>query len=183
VNSFKKIVGLVVATAASLTVASSASAAIQFTYDATDSNVGAGIYAFNLSGVPTLPTVLSDLSLQYWDLLSPSPGNTLNPVGDFAAPSGWNASNNSEGTALWYFENTSGAFNGTFKVQATANLYGPLMWTIAVSGIPADNASGNVTIAAVPEPAEYGLICGLAGLVATAFSRLRRFRLDAPVAA
>jgi hypothetical protein len=183
VNSFKKIVGLVAATAASLTVANSANAAIQFTFDATDSNIGAGIYAFDLSGVPTLPTYNSDFSLQYWNLLSPSPGNTLNPVEDFAAPSGWNASNNSEGTALWYFENTSGAYNGTFEVKATPNLYGTLDWTLAVSGISADDASGTVTIAAVPEPAEYGAFCGLVGLVFATVASFRRFKLHTPFAA
>ncbi len=177
-KSFKFTGGLVVA-AASLLAAHSAQAAIDVTFDVADSNIGAGIYAFDLSGVmvPPTPTYQSEFDLT--ELANPAPGgvhNTMIPVGINGEPTGWNFYQSTESEVQWYFDNTSGAVNGTFVIDASANLSGTLDWQLAVPGITADNASGTVTIA-VPEPGQYGLGAGLAAfglIVVTGLTRSRR---------
>jgi hypothetical protein len=107
--------------------------------------------------------------LQFWTLLSPSPGNTVNLTSP-SAPSAWNLFiGPNEPTAEWYLENTSGTANGTFYVQASPNLYGTLDWYV-MQPDPSVNDSGTVVIAA-PEPGT--LFAGFAAL-APVLARYRR---------
>jgi hypothetical protein len=183
-NFFRKIGSLAGATAASLVAVHSANAAVQVTFDAVDSNIAGGLYAFDLSGIPSANPVTynSSFEMEFWDLLSPSPGNTATLTSS-AAPSGWSYFlPGSTATSEWYFENTSGASNGTFIVKASPNLHGTLDWNFTDSG-NAENISGTVTIAAVPEPALYGVFGGAAGLLGAILVPIcRRFRSHPAVA-
>jgi hypothetical protein len=150
--------------AMSLAAAGSSNAAIEVTFDAADSSISSGLYAFDLSGVTLAAgngSYNSDFVLQYWTLLSPAPGNTLDPLVSEGSPSAWNLNNNSEDVAEWYLENTSGNANGTFVVQATPNLYGSITWTLQMPD-PSTDISGTVNIVPVPEPAT--LFAGVAAL-------------------
>ena len=171
-NYFKSVGSLVVGTAATLIAASSASAAIQLAYDAAASNVGAGIYAFQLSGVPSspFPSYNSTLEVQDFSVI----GNTQNPLQTPSAPSGWNYSIMTVNTAEWYFENTSGTVNGVFDVKGTPNLQGSLMWDFEDSG-HGENVSGYVSITPVPEPEAYSMIGGSFALLGSVFPLCRRF--------
>jgi hypothetical protein len=134
--------------------AMSARAAIEVTFDPTDSDIAAGQYDFVLSGVPTSPAPTYNSVFDIYDWAAPGIGNTLNPIQSDSSPSGWNLPSNDSNNARWDFENTSGAVNGLFVVTASPNLQGTLSWTLEVPGITQDNASGTVAVA-IPEPQTY----------------------------
>ncbi len=177
-QSFKFPGGLIIVGACVL-AAGSAHAAIDVTFDAADSNISAGIYAFDLTGVMTPPPPTFESVFDFTDLANPAAGgvhNTQNPVGVISNPTGWNMYQTTLSEVQWYFENTSGGVDGTFKIQASPNLSGTLDWQLSVSGISQDNGSGTVTI--VPEPMEYGFVGGAAALGLVVFSGWRRSRSE-----
>jgi len=131
---------------------SSARAAVNVTFDPADSNIGAGLYAFTLSGAVSPATFNSTFDVFNWFVL----GNALNPLQDQSAPSGWNVTGpNDINNAQWFYQNIAGTVNGIFKVIATPNLQGTLSWRFADAG-NSEDASGSVTITPVPEPTLYG---------------------------
>jgi len=150
-------------------------AAVNVTFDHADSNIGAGLYAFTLSGAVQPATFNSTFDVFNWFLL----GNTLNPLQDQSAPSGWNVTGpNDINNAQWFYQNTAGLVNGVFEVIATPNLHGTLSWRFADSG-HSENVSGTVTITSVPEPASYAkasaalMISSILGFGTKGFRRLR----------
>jgi hypothetical protein len=147
-----------------------AGAAIQLTYVAADSNVGAGVYAFDLTGVPTSPTPTynSDFELEYFSTI----GNTVTLSSD-GAPTGWNPGIYNTSVAEWYFQNTSLLVNGIFEVQASPNLNvngGMIFWDYADSGNN-ENVSGFV---GVPEPTSMAEFAGLSALGLCSVGWLRK---------
>src|ERR1700677_3770730 len=139
--------GLLVVTAMSLAAASSVNAAIEVSFDATDSNIGNGIYAFDLSGVTTTPSFNSVFELLNWTFI----GNSAT-IGNDGAPSGWIFDTGNTSLAQWDFDNPSGSANGIFEVTATPNLQGTIKWNLEVPDPGSETANGTVTIASVPEP-------------------------------
>src|SRR5271163_3629258 len=100
----KSIARMVLATAALLT-AHSADAAIQVTFDAADSNIGEGIYAFDLSNVPASPTPAYNSVFDFTGLANPAAGgvdNGVDPVVLMGAPTGWNYDVATPNVAEWY---------------------------------------------------------------------------------
>jgi len=157
--------------AAGLVAASSAKASIEVTFDATDSNIAAGIYAFDLSGVTQTPTFNSTFELLNWD--NPTGvHNSLNPLVDKGSPSGWGSEAFTIGVAEWVY--SSGADNGTFEVKATPDLSGVLNWNLAVPGINSETVNGTVTIPAIPEPGTFA--AGFAALTGAILLPLKRNR-------
>lgn len=159
-----------------LAAAGSANAAIDATFDAAASNIGAGTYAFQLSGVPSTPTSGSVFELLNFTTI----GNAQTIVED-SAPSGWSPSSTTTGVAEWDFSNLSGNYNGIFVITAKAGLSGTITtgFDYLDSGHD-ENVSGSLTIAAVPEPAECGLFFGIMGLAVSTISgwRCRRSNIS-----
>ena len=138
-------------------------AAITLTFDSADSDISAGLYAFDLLGVPTSPTPTYNSQFTLFNV-APT-GNTATLVNS-GAPSGWNLSGPNDTTsARWYFENTAGAVNGIFEITGTPNLHGMIDWQYAAPD--QNDISGPVTIglATAPEPAVCGVAGGLGALV------------------
>jgi hypothetical protein len=142
-------------------------AAVSVSFDAADSNIGAGFYDFMLSGAPST-AVFADFNSSFnitgW--AAPAIGNNMTLVSK-VAPSAWNVPSDTLNEAVWALQSTTPPNNvvdGRFEVQAKPNLHGTLNWQF---NWPADNtlsASGMVVISAVPEPRAYGLVAG-AGLL------------------
>lgn len=179
-----KLSGGLVAASVYILAAGSAPAAINATFDAADSNVGAGIYVFDLSGVMTPPPPTFESTFDFTGLANPAVGgvhNTQDPVDVIFNPSGWNMNQSTLNEVQWYFENTSGGVNGAFEIQASPNLSGTFNWQLSVPGLSQDNANGTITIA-VPEPIQYGFVGGAAALGLVAFSGWRRSRSQAQLA-
>ncbi|MGA2248626.1 MAG: hypothetical protein ABSH48_27030 [Verrucomicrobiota bacterium] len=76
---------LLAVTLISLVAADSANAAIQVTFDAADSNIAAGQYDFDLTGLTAAPTYNSTFELLNLFTI----GNSQNPLGEVSAPTGW----------------------------------------------------------------------------------------------
>jgi len=168
---------------AALLAAHSVEAAIQVTFDAANSNIGAGIYTFDLLNVPTSPIPAYNSVFDFTGLAKPAAGgiyNALDPVVSKGAPTGWNYDVTTPNVAEWYFDNTAGAVNGIFENQMTPNLSGTINWQLAVPGNNADTAIGTVAIT-VPEPGQYGEIGGLIAFGLVTFAACRRSRQPARI--
>ncbi|HLH53105.1 MAG TPA: hypothetical protein VKY92_05760 [Verrucomicrobiae bacterium] len=159
--------------------ASTASAAVSLTFDAADSNIGAGLYDFLLSGAPSTATLAnynSTFTITGW--AAPSIGNNQTIVST-VAPSAWNLTQNDSNNAKWILESTTSpnnVVNGRFEVQAKPNLQGTLAWQFAWPGDNTYTTSGNVMISVVPEPAVYAYSAA-AMLLAVLGTQSRRRRL------
>lgn len=162
----------------------SAQAAISVAFDAADSNIGAGLYDFTLSGAPTTAAFAnfnSTFTLTGW--AAPAIGNTASLVSTLA-PSAWNVTENDSNNAKWILESytaPNNAVDGRFQVQGTPNLHGTLTWQLAWLGSSGSSGSGSVTIAAVPESPAYAAFTAsaLLGLVACSGRRGFKFRAAA----
>jgi hypothetical protein len=148
----------ILASAIALAAVIPAKASISLTFDAADSSIATGIYAFDLTGITTTPTFNSTFELLNFTTI----GNTVNPLVSLASPTGWSLNNNTIDVAEWFFQNTAGGANGVFEVQATPGLSGTIHWNLAVPGNNSETANGTVTIAPIPEAGT--LIAGLAAL-------------------
>jgi hypothetical protein len=176
-----KLTARIILATAGLLAAHSAEASIQVAFDTANSNIGAGIYAFDLLNVPTSPIPTYNSVFDFTGLANVAAGgvdNALDPVVSMSAPTGWNYDVTTLNVAEWYFENTAGVVNGIFEIKMTPNLSGTFNWQLAVPGINADTTSGTVVIA-VPEPGQYGKIGGLAAFSLVTFSACRRSRQSA----
>jgi hypothetical protein len=154
-----------------------AHAAIDLAFDPALSNIGAGDYAFDFSGVTLTPGFNARLDLLHFTVI----GNTLNPLGAVASPSGFNYFSGDSDVIYWLFENTSGAYNGVFTVHATPNLHGSIDWKFADPGIAAGlpDAHGAIAtsgtanvVAVVPEPSTF--YAGAVPLLLLGVGRMRR---------
>ena len=155
-------------TAIGLVAAGSANAAIQVTFDAAASNIGAGQYDFTITGITAVPTYDSTFELLYFSTI----GNKQSPLGEVSAPTGWDAGPATIDLAEWYFQSTAGNYNGNFDITATPNLKGNITWDLAISG--GASASGTVYIGAVPESSVTGVCTGAAALLPIGFVFLKR---------
>ena len=156
-----------------------ANGAITVAFDSADSNVGAGLYAFRLSGVPVSPTPTFNAEFDLLNFFTI--GNTANPLQATSSPTGWSLNGpNDINSVRWYFQNTSGAVNGIFEITGTPNLHGDVTWRFADPGHA--NVVGTANISAfAPEPASFGLTGGVAMAIFAARSSLRqRTKRDAP---
>lgn len=149
-------------------MAVSANAAVSVSFDAADSNIGAGLYDFTLSGAPasaTLSDFNSTFTITGW--AAPAVGNSASLLAT-RAPSAWNLTQNDSNNARWILESytaPNNAVDGRFEVRGTPNLHGTLLWQLAwLPGNAGFTGSGNVTIGAVPESGGYGLFA-VAGLL------------------
>jgi hypothetical protein len=170
--------GWLVVGAVGVLAACSAKAAIDVTFDSADSNIGAGLYAFDLSGVPTTPTPTYESQFELYNFDNPTGiQNMLDPLVADSSPTGWSANGpNDINSVRWYFDyetwpTVPGAVDGTFVVQATPNLNGTLNWNFADSG-NSEDVSGTATIVATPEPTSVGCLLLGSGILAV----IRRFR-------
>jgi len=151
-----------------MVAAGSANAAIQVTFDAAASNIGAGQYDFTITGITAVPTYDSTFELLYFSTI----GNKQSPLGEVSAPTGWDAGPATIDLAEWYFQSTAGNYNGNFDITATPNLKGNITWDLAISG--GTSASGTVYIGAVPESSVTGVCTGTAALLPIGFVFLKR---------
>jgi len=155
-------------TAVTLVAAGSANAAIQVTFDAADSNIATGHYDFDLTGLTAVPTYNSTFELLDLSLI----GNTQSPMGEVSSPSGWVSGSANIDLTEWYFQNTSGSYNGFFDITATSNLKGTIDWNLAVPGGTSDN--GTVYIGAAPESPATGMFMGCGALTPIGLAFLKR---------
>jgi hypothetical protein len=163
---------------AAAVIAVSANAAVTVSFDAADSNIGAGRYDFTLAGAPASAVFAnynSKFTIFGWFPL----GNSVNPLVDNLSPSAWTPSASDINDAVWVvtsYTPPNNLVDGRFEVMGTPNLHGSLSWQFAW---PADNtytSSGKVLISVVPEPHGYGPLAaaGLLALVAVpCWGRLR----------
>jgi hypothetical protein len=164
-----KVLGsLVAVVAVSLATASSTKAAIEVTFDPTDSNVSTGIYAFDLSGLTTTPSFNSVFELLNWTLI----GNSAT-IANQGQPTGWTFDTGNTSLAEWFFQNTSGSYNGVFEVKATPDLHGSIKWNLEVQSPSSETANGTVNIPAVPEPGT--MVAGISALGCAVVSLRRKF--------
>jgi len=131
-------------------------------FDSADSNPGAGIYSFLLSGVSLdmagSPYQLSDFTLSGFS----AAGNTqaLEPIG----PSDWGFIGSDMDTIQYQPSVVISDLNlnGPLEVSATPNLSGSIAWSFdffIVPGSPVPPSfSGTVSIDTVPEPSSLALI-------------------------
>jgi hypothetical protein len=153
--------GILVAVALTLFATHSASAQGYVSFDAADSDVGAGLYYFDLTGVTIVsyPDIGSDIQLSVGGPFAFSGfaaiGNTQT-LGSVLSPSGWHdfPNNDSDG-ALYQLNQLSWVYNGTFEISATPNLSGAIDWSFG--GGPNGTPSGSATITSVPEPTSLAL--------------------------
>jgi hypothetical protein len=144
-------------------ITASANGAVSVSFDATDSNIGAGLYDFTLAGAPA-NAVFADFNSAFTLTGWAAVGNSIVLVST-VAPSAWNLTQNDSNNAKWILESYTGPNNvvdGRFEVRGTPNLQGSLLWQFAW---PADNTystSGNVIISAVPESEGYGPLAAAA---------------------
>jgi hypothetical protein len=144
--------GILVAVSLTLFAAHSANSQGYVSFDAADSDVGAGLYYFDLTGVDTSQLVGSPFALSGFTAI----GNTQT-LGSVLSPSGWHDfPYNDTDQALYQRNPLSTIYNGLFEISATPNLTGTIDWSFGdVGGIP---LSGTATIASVPEPETLALI-------------------------
>ena len=161
-----------------------ANGAISLTFDPANSNVGDGLYAFDLAGVPVSPTPTFN---SQFDLRNFSPIlNTLNPIQALSAPTGWSLNGpNDVNSVRWYFEALNGAVNGVFKIEATADLHGTINWDYQDPGNGTSLSSiVTIPVLVIPEPAFLGLTSGAALLsliVGSSWSRFMTGRVIDPL--
>jgi hypothetical protein len=183
--------------AISITVASmfaACSAKAQFfnlAFDFTDSDLGAGIYAFSFTSgdSPANATVISG-SLQLYYGALPQPYQSFDESTELQAgssPTAWTATPTfrpgfiDDAGMTWEITNPSGVLNGVFYITGAPSLNGDLGWDSGIdytyigdsdsSVGTTENDSGYVTI--VPESDQYGLVGSLA-LACVAISEARR---------
>ncbi len=151
--------------------------AVSVAFDPTDSNVGAGLYDFILSGAPasaTLANYNSAFTITGW--AAPGIGNNVTIMSTMA-PSAWNLTQNDSNNAKWLLESTtapSNSVDGRFEVQAKPGLSGSSTWQLAWPGDNTYSASGFVFIPAVPEPAPFGVSAVVLAVLALMISIPRR---------
>jgi hypothetical protein len=149
-----------------LAAASSAKAAISITFDAAASNVGAGLYDFQLNETLGTPDYGSTFFLDNW------PGST--PLGIVSAPTGWTTLYDTSSLAEWEWTASSGSPNGIFVVKTTPNLDVTIEAQLSSDDLGGGAVSDTVYVATVPEPAQCGFACGVMGLVFSTIWGLRR---------
>lgn len=171
---------LLLLSAVLLGAALEAGAAISVSFDSANSNVGAGIYAFDLSGAISPGTVnATTFNVQGWYNIDGNQLSGLSPVqsgSQLVAPAGWTQSNfDGYNNAVYYYEAAGQAVNGTFEINAPANLTGSLTWIFNDSGNN-ESISGTVNISqsAVPEPSTCGAVAGSLALLFTVLGRGRK---------
>ena len=150
---------------------SPARAAVSVSFDASDSDIGAGLYDFILTGAPgnaSLANYNSAVTITGW--AAPGIGNDITLVSTLA-PSAWNVTQNDSNNAKWILESTTApndVVDGRFEIQGTPNLHGSLSWQFAWPGDNTYTSSGLITIAVVPETETCGVIAAwlLVGLLA-----------------
>lgn len=152
-------------------------AAVSVTFDEADSNIGAGLYDFTLTGAPgtaTLANFNSAFTITGW--AAPAIGNNVT-LASTLAPSAWNLTQNDSNNARWILESTTSPNNlvdGRFEVHGKANLHGTLTWQLAWPGDSTYTSSGLVTLSAVPEPATYGMSAASALVGVVLLARIKR---------
>lgn len=153
--------GILVAVALTLFAAHSASAQGYVSFDAAASDVGAGLYCFDLTGVTIIsyPGIGSSIQLSVGSPFSFSSfaaiGNTQN-LGAISSPSGWHSFPNTDTDgALYQLNQLSWVYNGTFEISATPNLSGTIDWSFG--GLNGTPLSGTATITSAPEPTSLAL--------------------------
>ena len=135
-------------------------AAVSVNFDAADSNIGAGLYDFILSGAPATAAFAnfnSTFTLTGW--AAPAIGNNITLVST-VAPTAWNLTQNDSNNAKWILESftpPNNSVDGRFEVRGKPGLHGSLTWQFAWPGDNTFSSSGTVVISAVPEPTAYGL--------------------------
>ena len=138
----------------------SASAAITLTFDSANSNVGNGLYAFDLAGVATSPVPTFNSEFQFFQVFTI--GNSVNPIQVIKSPSGWSLSGpNDINTAQWFFQNTSGDVNGLFEFRASPNLHGTISWRYLDPAHQSITSTISIPFAVVPEPTIFGIAGGV----------------------
>ena len=142
-------------------------------FDAANSDVGAGLYYFNLTDVTILvkPGMDTGIELSAGRPLTfsgfASIGNTQD-IGYISSPAGWPAlfPRSDMDSALYEIDPLKWVYNGTFIISATPNLSGTINWSFGeLNGMP---LSGSATINSVPEPTSLAF---LSIAVALFFSR------------
>jgi hypothetical protein len=162
-------------------ITASANAAVSVSFDAADSNIGAGLYDFTLAGAPANAVFAdfnSTFTLTGW--AAPAVGNNIVLVSTMA-PSAWNLTQNDSNNAKWILESYTGPNNvvdGRFEVRGTPNLNGSLLWQFAWPGDNTYTSSGNVLISAVPESEGYGPLAAAALFALVAVPSWRRLRTN-----
>jgi len=190
--------GLLTFTTISVFTIGTANAQIFLTYDAADSIpddgnsfsvagtpgygnqiVREGLYAFELTGIDSIPDVgfanMGGTRLELFNF----PGEQL-PDGDYIAnpfhytstPSGWGIADQYSSGLSFGFYHPSGSVDGVFTVAATADLSGTVNWAYH-DDLNQVYASGTVTLPVpvpvqfVPEPSQFVLVCAAAALFVT----------------
>jgi hypothetical protein len=154
--------GSLIAVALNLLVTFSGVSQGYVSFDSADSNPGAGIYSFFLSGVSLdmagSPYQLSDFTLSGFS----AAGNTqaLEPIG----PSDWGFIGSDIDTIQYQPSVVISDLNlnGPLEISTTPNLSGSITWSFdffIVPGSPVPpTISGDVSISSVPEPSSVTLI-------------------------
>ena len=157
----KLFTGIFIAVALTLFATHSVSAQGYVSFNAANSDVGAGLYHFDLTGVTIIsfPSFDSSIQLSVGGPFSFSGfaaiGNTQT-LGSVLSPSGWHDfPYNDTDSALYQLNQFSWVYNGTFVLSATPNLTGTIDWSFG--GLNGTPLSGTVTITSVPEPTPLAL--------------------------
>jgi hypothetical protein len=153
--------GILVAAVLTLSATHSTSAQGYVSFDAANSDVGAGLYYFDLTGVTIVsyPGIGSSIQLSVGGPFAFSGfaaiGNTQT-LGSVSSPSGWHdfPYNDTDG-ALYQLNQLSWVYNGTFEISATPNLSGTIDWSFG--GLNGTPLSGSTTITSAPEPTSLAL--------------------------
>lgn len=151
--------GILVGIALTLFSAHSAKAQGYVSFDAADSDFGAGLYYFDLAGVTIVSAGIPGIQLSVGSPFAFSNfaaiGNT-DALGAISSPSGWHSLPSPDADEVLYQLNQlSWVYNGTFVISATPDLSGTINWSFGSLGGP--SLSGTVDISPVPEPATLGL--------------------------
>src|ERR1035441_662725 len=160
-----KIAGLfrvsLIAVALNLVVTFSGVSQGYVSFDSADSNPGAGIYSFLLSGVSSdmagSPYQLSDFTLSGFS----AAGNTQT-LRMVAGPSAWGLVASDTGVMQFQVSPFFSGLNGVLKISATPNISGSItgsfgFWLVIGSPVP-PTISSTVSVNPVPEPSSFTLI-------------------------
>lgn len=158
-RTFKFSKGILAAVALTFFAAHSAKSQGTVSFDAADSDFGAGLYYFDLTDVTIVSVGIPGVQLSVGSPFAFSNfaalGNT-DTLGTVSSPSGWHSFPNTDTDEVQYQLNQlSRVYNGTFVISASPNLDGTINWSFG--GVGGPPLSGTVTIAPAPEPAALAL--------------------------